>query len=95
MTEGAPTEELLTEIRDLLQVQNSHLEEIKKMNAEVAARSLLMFDRSQEVSRQTQALVGSAASGTAKYFIALLVFMLILLSLSSSHFRSLWRMLGL
>ncbi len=95
MTETAHTEELLTEIRDLLRAQNSHLAEIKKMNTEVAARSLLMFDRSHEVSSQTQALVGSVATGTAKYFIAFLVFMLILLSLSSSHFRSFWRMLGL
>jgi len=40
-------------------------------------------------------LLGNAAKGNVKYFIALLVFMLVLLSLSSTHFRPLWRKLGL
>lgn len=96
MTENTQrTHELLEEIRDLLREQNQHMADIKKINAEAAARSMMMLDRSQEISSQTEAMVDRVSRSNSKYLIAFLVFMLVMLGLTTSYFRSLWHMFGL
>jgi hypothetical protein len=92
---ASSSNDLLVEIRDLLRQQNVLLAEIHALNREVGVQTLASIEQGKSSVRDLQALRAGTSIGNIKYFVAFLLFLLLLLSLGSTQLRPLWHFLGL
>lgn len=83
---------LLGEIRDLLREQNAMIAEMKALNAEAAARSMLAVDRAEGAFARNEDVLRREKRKT---LIAFLIFMAIMAVVIFGEFHTASRMLGL